>query len=271
MSIELCFIRTPFQHPAQCTIANVGVAFGIHVQQNPEARSNGTPPENCESSLISNDTLMALYRNLLRITAQAKRQKNAACSPYSAAQVAMEMDLQPDDAVRIAIRQAAGRSASRATVNTHNLIDVLGMGVLNQSARSGKVVVLWAAQADPAILRAALEAARQHKLPIIFLTEAKKGAARLLNRKVAPGEEMPHITVDGNDVIASYRVAHEAIERARRGRGASLIECTGYRVQGKRSAKHLDPVANLESYLKARGLSVPPGPRKSRGSAKSRN
>lgn len=213
---------------------------------------------------------MALYRNLLQVTRQAGRKKKAVLSAYAAAQVAVEMDLQPGDAVRMAVRRSTAGIASRDHAATHDLIDVLGAGVLNQSTKNGKVVALWAAQADPEVLRGALEAARLYKLPIIFLTETGRSAVTLLNRRVAPGEEMPHITVDGNDVIASYRVAHEAIDRARRGRGPSLIECMGYRVQGKRSAKHLDPVANLESYLRARGLSLPGATRKGRGGAKPR-
>jgi len=31
--------------------------------------------------------------------------------------------------------------------------------------------------------------------------------------------------VDGNDVVAVYRVAFEALARARQGRGGTLIEC----------------------------------------------
>lgn len=220
--------------------------------------------------MISNNTLMALYRNLLRVTRQAGRQKNGAAFPYGAAQVAVEMDLQPGDTVRTVVPRTTRRSSRRGNAVTHDFLDVLGAGVRNHSTGNGKVIVLWAAQADPEALRDALESARLHKLPMIFVTKTASSAARLLNRKVAPGEEMPQITVDGNDVIASYRVAHEAIDRARRGRGPSLIECMSYRLQGQRSTKHLDPVANLGSYLQARGLSLPGATRKVRGGAKPR-
>lgn len=195
---------------------------------------------------------MALYRNLLRRTERAK-QKGAGLSQYAAAEVAVEMDLRRDDTVRVAARRAGGRGPAPATVD---FVDVLGMAARNSARQKREVVVVWAAQADREALRDALEAARLCKLPIVFVTEAETRAERLLNHQVAPGEEMPHVTVDGNDVIAAYRVAHEAIDRARRGRGPSLIECGRYRVQGQRGGAHLDPVANLEGYLQGRGLSL---------------
>lgn len=44
--------------------------------------------------------------------------------------------------------------------------------------------------------------------------------------------DMPGIRVDGTDVIAVYEVVKEAVERARKGDGPSLIECVAYRLQG---------------------------------------
>ena len=43
---------------------------------------------------------------------------------------------------------------------------------------------------------------------------------------------IPGVTVDGNDVIAVYEAAAEAIERARRGDGPSLVECKTWRWRG---------------------------------------
>lgn len=44
--------------------------------------------------------------------------------------------------------------------------------------------------------------------------------------------DMPGIRVDGTDVIAVYEAVKEAVERARKGDGPSLIECVAYRLQG---------------------------------------
>jgi pyruvate dehydrogenase E1 component alpha subunit len=40
---------------------------------------------------------------------------------------------------------------------------------------------------------------------------------------------MPGVVVDGMDVMAVYEVAGEAIERARKGAGPTLLECKTYR------------------------------------------
>ena len=40
---------------------------------------------------------------------------------------------------------------------------------------------------------------------------------------------IPGVSVDGNDVVAVYEVAREAVARAREGRGPSLVECKTYR------------------------------------------
>jgi pyruvate dehydrogenase E1 component alpha subunit len=48
----------------------------------------------------------------------------------------------------------------------------------------------------------------------------------------AAAYDMPGVTIDGNDVIAVYEAASEAVKRAREGLGPSLIECKTYRHRG---------------------------------------
>jgi len=48
----------------------------------------------------------------------------------------------------------------------------------------------------------------------------------------AVGYDMPGVTIDGLNVLAVYEAAGEAIARARRGEGPSLIECKTYRYYG---------------------------------------
>src|SRR5260370_15504739 len=40
----------------------------------------------------------------------------------------------------------------------------------------------------------------------------------------------PALQVDGNDLLAVYAATREAVERARRGEGTTLIECVTYRL-----------------------------------------
>jgi pyruvate dehydrogenase E1 component alpha subunit len=81
---------------------------------------------------------------------------------------------------------------------------------------------------------------------------------------------IPGVTVDGNDVLAVYEAAQEAVERARRGEGPTLIECKTFRWHfhamrnvpppETRPAEQIaywktrDPIAAFESYLKGREI-----------------
>ncbi|NIA09479.1 MAG: pyruvate dehydrogenase (acetyl-transferring) E1 component subunit alpha [Nitrospiraceae bacterium] len=79
------------------------------------------------------------------------------------------------------------------------------------------------------------------KLPVIFVIEdnswaisvAKdKSTAVSKNSERAKGYGIPGVSVDGEDVVAVYEVAKEAVERARRGEGPSLIEVKVSRLRG---------------------------------------
>jgi pyruvate dehydrogenase E1 component alpha subunit/2-oxoisovalerate dehydrogenase E1 component alpha subunit len=61
----------------------------------------------------------------------------------------------------------------------------------------------------------------------------------------AAGYGIPGVRADGNDVVATYEVTREAVDRARRGEGVTLIELLTYRRKGH--AEH-----DNQSY-------VPPG------------
>jgi acetoin:2,6-dichlorophenolindophenol oxidoreductase subunit alpha len=79
------------------------------------------------------------------------------------------------------------------------------------------------------------------KLPVVFVAENNgyaeatpftyaSSCTRIADR--ASGYNMPGVVVDGKDVLAVYRAAGEAIARARRGEGPTLIECITYRNYG---------------------------------------
>ncbi len=114
-----------------------------------------------------------------------------------------------------------------------------------------------------------------HKLPIVHIVHNNAGDGSVSARFSLPAEDsadarysgLPAFTVDGNDVVAVYRVAQEAIRRARQGHGPALIECQSYRLcsqletdsnNRRRAAVELDqsadPIARMETYLKQKGL-----------------
>jgi pyruvate dehydrogenase E1 component alpha subunit len=79
------------------------------------------------------------------------------------------------------------------------------------------------------------------KLPVVFVNENNMYGissctlnsmcvANVADRAAA--YDMPGVTIDGNDVIAVYEAAFEAVKRAREGLGPSLIECKTYRHRG---------------------------------------
>lgn len=76
------------------------------------------------------------------------------------------------------------------------------------------------------------------KLPIVYVCENNQYALTTCYRDTtsvaqiatrAPGYGIPGRTIDGNDAVETYVVIGEAIERARRGEGPSLIEAMTWR------------------------------------------
>lgn len=79
------------------------------------------------------------------------------------------------------------------------------------------------------------------RLPVIYVLENNLYGISVDTRDVtnvenladrAHGYGIPGVVVDGMDVAAVYEAAKEAVARARRGEGPTLIECKTYRWQG---------------------------------------
>jgi TPP-dependent pyruvate/acetoin dehydrogenase alpha subunit len=103
-------------------------------------------------------------------------------------------------------------------------------------------------------LQPALAYAAQHKLGIVFMIETAADADVSSARLTEP-LGLYGIPVVGNDVIAVYRVAQEAIQRARRGVGPTLIDCKPWPLPAKKDDP-ADPVRRLEQALERRGLAI---------------
>ena len=94
----------------------------------------------------------------------------------------------------------------------------------------------------------AINFAGVQRVPVVFVCENNLYATATplknatLNPEIATKASaygIPGVAVDGNDVIAVYEVAREAIARARRGEGPTLIEAKTYRTVGHHEG---DPV-----------------------------
>jgi len=122
------------------------------------------------------------------------------------------------------------------------------------------------------------EAARiaaSQRLPIVFVVEnsaqAHPDAANVFRadgdlRDRAEAYGFPGITVDGNDIVAVWRVTQESIHRARSGAGPTLIECRTWcwhaeadqdsaaKGNSSKARRQHDPLHHMEHYMKKRSL-----------------
>ena len=117
-------------------------------------------------------------------------------------------------------------------------------------------------------------------LPVIFLCENNQymESSRFENvtagsgiYKRAEGYGMPGVSVDGNDVVEVYEATRQAVDRARKGEGPTLLECLTYRRMGHntndpaeyRSEEELklweqkDPIDRFRTALIDEGLLTP--------------
>jgi 2-oxoisovalerate dehydrogenase E1 component alpha subunit len=121
-----------------------------------------------------------------------------------------------------------------------------------------------------------------HKLAVVFVCENNGYAIsvpqshQMAIQNVADraaGYGFPGVVVDGNDVLACYEVARQAVERARRGEGPTLIEAKTYRYTAHSSDdddkryrqaeevaiwRQKDPIQRYASYLREAGILLDP-------------
>jgi TPP-dependent pyruvate/acetoin dehydrogenase alpha subunit len=138
-----------------------------------------------------------------------------------------------------------------------------------KTARNGKVAILLSQQADPAeAWHRRLQDVAGQNLPLLIVWHGNFSHRQISSTETPITTRMrmpaalvcgvPMITVDGNDVLAVYRVASESIFRARQRRGPTLIECVAVPAPppNEDSAPHqrglaptLDPILSMETYL----------------------
>jgi TPP-dependent pyruvate/acetoin dehydrogenase alpha subunit len=149
----------------------------------------------------------------------------------------------------------------------------------NQRKRTDNVVMAFSGKGSIPLndWQDALRFVGQRSLPVVFVRQSHLSAGSVSlelasagrdNSSEAVGYGFPAITVDGNDAVAVYRVAQEAIERARSSGGPTLIEAqifprngvagnnrAQYRLAGEVDDwESSDPIAAMERYLTSKGL-----------------
>jgi pyruvate dehydrogenase E1 component alpha subunit len=132
--------------------------------------------------------------------------------------------------------------------------------------------------ANQGVLMEALNLSAIWKLPLVLVCENNGFSEFSPTSTVTAGEIAARATpfgvdaakANGNDALDVHRVAGEAVERARRGDGPTLIEARTYRTRGHVETEHtflstkyrddaeveawkaLDPIASLASWLTER-------------------
>jgi TPP-dependent pyruvate/acetoin dehydrogenase alpha subunit len=225
------------------------------------------------SSLISDAKLQQLYAMMLKcriLDSHARKLKGGpSWKGKEAAAIGASIDLRPEDTIvssldpavasflkgmplRTIFSESARRSSSEnkaAASAGRQAQSAVATGIAFASNAKGGVTVAFLSGSPEGCEaeREALRFAGLQKLPIIYVYSGWSAESAQLN-----SYRFPVIPVDGGDVVAVYRVAHECTVRAREGGGPSVIACILHSANG--SASSNDPLRNMERYLSAKGL-----------------
>ncbi len=160
------------------------------------------------------------------------------------------------------------------------LLHAVGIALAAKVRKTGQVAMtsMGEGSSNQGDVHEGLNFAAIHKLPFIFVVENNGYAISVpMARQVssanvadrAAGYGIPGVIVDGNDVLACYAAARDAVTRARAGEGPTLIEAKVTRLTGHssddqqtkyRSEEELaaererDPVPAFQAQLREAGV-----------------
>ena len=235
-------------------------------------------------SLVSNDKLLQLYSTMLKCRMIEERirillkQSKFTGNGYTAlgqeaAAAGVAIDLLPEDTVSafpsdliplfikgLPLEKLFARlfsAISPSTTIAAQLHIATGAALANKTRKNNKIAVAFSSARAASLpsWQKALNLAAIHSLPILFVSlhplEAKPAGLERQTRVEdiqlkTKDYAFPIIIADGNDAVAVYRVASEAIAHARKGHGPTLIVCRRWNAG--------DPLLNLENYLIRKGL-----------------
>jgi TPP-dependent pyruvate/acetoin dehydrogenase alpha subunit len=258
------------------------------------------------SSLITNEKLLQLYAAMLKCRMIEKRVSalfpntlsgnSDAVAGQEAAVIGVAIDLLPEDVVvslhggfiadfikgmpldqvlRPLLTRPATQDECRsepAASIASRLNEARSAAQQNKAKKNGNIAVAFSGPGpdSPDGWKDAMRLACSQELPIVFVSRnglrGKSQSERLQSK--AEDNGFPTIAVDGNDVVAVYRVASEVIAHARLGHGPTLIDCIAFRpdprpANGSRKLRDpgktepettADPILNMERYLTSKGL-----------------
>jgi TPP-dependent pyruvate/acetoin dehydrogenase alpha subunit len=234
-------------------------------------------------SLVSHEKLIALYTTMVKCRLLAERVRvlmeegritaqGGSNAGHEASSAGVAIDLLPDDMVVASRREIAVHFIKDRQLNSFfkeifagsdgssdglQLDRAIAAAKAFKLEKNSKIVLVFFDKRAvvSSLLHEAFSSAGGQQLPILFVYVAGPSTeqeSRQIEFDAIAGKwhkyGFPSILVDGNDVVAVYRVATESIAQARKGNGPTLIEC-----QLEPSAEH-DPMQKMETYLHGMGL-----------------
>lgn len=265
-----------------------------HADGKRDAAAKSPKSKTVVASVLNSEKLQELYATMLKCrmlserALPADRQKGTDVSPsnrHEAAFVGAVAHAIPADAIAAAqdgflasfiqgaplksiLQQAEQQLLSGHTAHHNgadsfaNNIMARGLALATEIKGNPAAVLLFTGedQAARAAHREQLGMAAKNKLPVVCVMESRLASSipagsPLAANSAADGSYFPQIVVDGNDVVGVFRVAQEAIRRARSGHGPSLIECVMPEPVPSATANAAnDPLAFMQQYLQHRNL-----------------
>ena len=160
------------------------------------------------------------------------------------------------------------------------LLHAVGIALAAKIRKTGQVALttMGEGSSNQGDVHEGLNFAAIHKLPFVFVVENNGYAISVpAERQIAThdvadratGYGIPGVVVDGIDVLACYKASREAVDRARRGEGPTLIEAkvtrltahssddqqTKYRSEEELAAeKAHDPIPRFREQLQEAGI-----------------
>ncbi len=152
------------------------------------------------------------------------------------------------------------------------------MGMKKQGKKGAVITFFGDGATSEGEFHEALNFGGVFKAPVVYICQnnqyaislhvSKQTASKTLAQKgIAYG--LPCIQVDGNDVFAVYAAVKEALQRAKQGKGPTMIECYTYRLGDHTTSddakryrseeeverwKKKDPIPRLKKYMETKGF-----------------
>lgn len=212
----------------------------------PASRTEAAPATPPMKVTVDEVALRTLYERMLRAHVAHDGARNGS-APANEALAAATIDLHEGDAVAQREYEPLHLGPALQLLPLH-----LGLAAgvaLAYRFQGEHRVVLSLAHASTLDLGSAHEAltyASSQKLPLIVVVDCGQAASPDALDARAAAYGIPSISVDGKDAVAIYRVSREAIDRARAGRGPTLIHCLTFDPDA-------NPITRLEHYLAKHG------------------